>query len=316
MTRRLSLWRQLCLLAAAALAAGCNLDVELGAPSASSSTRAPAAGERRGDTLRIATFNIQVFGQSKLDKPEVMEILADTVRRFDVVAIQEIRSAEQDVLPRFVAMINGDGSRYDFVIGPRLGRTSSKEQYAFVFDTARVAVDPQSMYTMADPQDLLHREPLAARFSVVGPPPGEAFTFTLLNIHTDPDETDQELDALDDAFRIAQSQGEDDVILLGDLNVDEQHLGELGQLPAIDWVVTGQPTNTRGNKSYDNIVFDSRYTVEYTGAAGVFDLQSEYGLSLDQALDVSDHLPVWAEFSVYENRAGRPLAALPKEAPQ
>lgn len=31
----------------------------------------------------------------------------------------------------------------------------------------------------------------------------------------------------------------------------------------------------------------------------------EFNLSLDQALQVSDHLPVWAEFSVYEGgRAG------------
>jgi deoxyribonuclease-1-like protein len=315
MVRRFGPWGVACLLTTLLLATGCGLEVDTWAPPASpsASTSAPPAGQRRGDSLRIATFNIQVFGQSKLGKPHVMEILAETVRRFDVVAIQEIRSMEQDVMPRFVELINRNGARYDFVIGPRLGRTSSKEQYAFVFDTTRVGVDPQSIYTMADPQDFLHREPLAARFFAVGVPPEEAFTFTLLNIHTDPDETDQELDALDDAFRIAQTQGEDDVILLGDLNVDERKFGELGQLPGITWVISGEPTNTRGNKTYDNIVFDSRFTVEYTGASGVFNFQSEFGLTLDQALDVSDHFPVWAEFSMYENRSGRPLAARPEE---
>jgi endonuclease/exonuclease/phosphatase family metal-dependent hydrolase len=266
----------------------------------------PAA---RGEAIRIATFNIQVFGQSKLEKPEVMKVLAATIRRFDVVAIQEVRSTDQDVLPRFVAMINADGSQYDFVIGPRLGRTSSKEQYAFVFDTTRIAVDPQSIYTISDPQDLLHREPFVARFQALGPSPGEAFTFTLVNIHTDPDEAEQELDALDDVFRIVQNQGEDDVILLGDLNVDDRHFGELGVLPGIAWVISGQPTNTRRTKQYDNVVFDSRATIEYSGASGVFELQSEFALTLDQALEVSDHLPVWAEFSPYENQPGRALAS-------
>jgi endonuclease/exonuclease/phosphatase family metal-dependent hydrolase len=301
----------------AVLAAGCNIKIE-SVPGANGAAPAAAPGGAfsstadRGQSLRIATFNIQVFGQSKLDKPEVMDVLARTVRRFDVVAIQEVRSADQDVLPRFVEMLNADGSRYGFVIGPRLGRTSSKEQYAFVFDTTRVALDPQSVYTISDPEDLLHREPLAARFQAQGPSPGEAFTFTLVNIHTDPDETDQELDALDDVFRLVQSQGEDDVIVLGDLNVDDRHLGELGRLPGITWAIAGRPTNTRQNKQYDNLVFDQGTTVEYTGSAGVLDLQSEFALTLDQALDVSDHLPVWAEFSPYENQSGRTIAARPE----
>ena len=49
--------------------------------------------------------------------------------------------------------------------------------------------------------------------------------------------------------------GEDDVILLGDLNVDEYHLGRLGQLPNIGHAITGVTTNTRHDKMYDNIVF-------------------------------------------------------------
>jgi endonuclease/exonuclease/phosphatase family metal-dependent hydrolase len=208
-------------------AAGCNLAVEPTPPGTSAAAGNPQSGASpraawRGEGLRIVTFNIQVFGQAKLDQPEVMDVLVRTVRRFDVAAIQEVRSADQSVLPRFVEMINADGSQYAYVLGPRLGRTSSKEQYAFVFDTTRVAIDPHSILTVADPQDLLHREPLAARFQALGPLPGEAFSFTLVNIHTDPDETDQELDVLDDVFRIVQSQGEDDVILLGDLNVDHR----------------------------------------------------------------------------------------------
>jgi endonuclease/exonuclease/phosphatase family metal-dependent hydrolase len=263
-------------------------------------------------TLRIATFNIQVFGVSKLQKPYVMQVLAEVVRRFDLVAIQEIRAVDDTVLPQFLGLINATGVRYDFVIGPRLGRTSSKEQYAFVFDTTRIEVDPRSVYTVADPADLLHREPLAARFRARGVPPSQAFTFTLVNIHTDPDETASELDALAQVFVGVQQNGvgEDDVILLGDLNVGEEAMGDLGRLPGIGWVVSGVPTNTRGTKTYDNIVVDRRTTVEFTGRWGVFDLMREFSLTVEQALEVSDHLPVWAEFSVYEGLAG-PLAQQP-----
>jgi len=265
-----------------------------------------------GDTIKVASFNIQVFGTSKLGKPHVMDILAQVVRRFDVVAIQEIRSKDTTVLPRFVELINADGRQYDYVIGPRQGRTTSKEQYAFIFDATRIEYDRDSIRVVDDPDDLLHREPMVTSFRVRGLPPSEAFTFTLVNIHTDPDETDTELDALADVFMSVQKSGsEDDVILLGDRNVDEYDLGKLGRLPGITWAISGQMTNTRRTKAYDNVVFNRQGTAEYTGTCGVFDLMAEFGLSVDEALDVSDHLPVWAEFSVRESTVVGPVAARP-----
>jgi len=267
----------------------------------------------QGDSIKIASFNIQVFGTSKLQKTKVMETLASIVRRFDVVAIQEIRSTDDRIMPTFVGMINADGSRYDCVVGPRLGRTNSKEQYAFVFNTARIAVDRSSIYTVPDPQDRLHREPLVTRFRVLGPPSTEAFTFSLVNIHTDPDETKTELDALADVFVTVQNNGsgEDDIIVLGDLNVDHKRLGRLGQLPAITPAITTKMTNTRKNKQYDNIVFDRRATMEYLGRADVVDLMSEYGLTTEQALEISDHMPIWAEFSAREFQANQPVSFNP-----
>ncbi len=185
-------------------------------------TTVPVAANA-GGTIRIASFNIQVFGESKLAKPQVMQILAQVIRRFDVVAIQEVRATTQDVLPRFLQMINAEGASYDFVIGPRLGRTSSKEQYAFIYNRATIELVPGSMYTVDDPDDRLHREPMVAGFTVRGPPPAQAFTFTLIDIHTDPDEVASEMNALDDVYRAVRDDGrhEDDIILLGDLNTDD-----------------------------------------------------------------------------------------------
>jgi endonuclease/exonuclease/phosphatase family metal-dependent hydrolase len=271
----------------------------------------PAAS---GETIKIATFNIQVFGTTKLQKAKVMETLTTVARYFDVVAIQEVRATSDSVIPTFVNMINAHQVRYDFVIGPRLGRTNSKEQYAIIFDTDRIEVDRSSVYTVPDPQDLLHREPMCARFRVKGVPASQAFTFTLADIHTDPDETKTELDALADVYVGVQrnGSGEDDVILLGDLNVDEYHLGRLGQLPDMRHAIANQTTNTRRTKTYDNIVFNGLATTEYTGKSGVLDLQTTFRLSEAEALEVSDHCPAWAEFSVYESGNSRPVASLPR----
>ena len=271
--------------------------------------------QRNGETIRVASFNIQVFGTSKSDKPQVMEKLAIIARQFDVVAIQEIRSKDNSVIPNFVELINSTGRHYDYVIGPRIGRTVSKEQYVFIFDTQSLEVDRRQLYTVEDPDDLLHREPLVGWFRVRGPDPNRAFTFTLVNIHTDPDETDLELNVLDDVFLAVQNdgRGEDDVILLGDLNVDERNLGELGLLPNIAYCISGVPTNTRGTKTYDNIVYDAAATQEFTGKAGVFDFMRHFNLTEQEALEVSDHIPVWAEFSIYEGGVPGHVAAQPNQ---
>jgi endonuclease/exonuclease/phosphatase family metal-dependent hydrolase len=289
-----------------------RIEPRAGAGSAGGPATQPVADY--GGTVKIASFNIQVFGRSKLAQPAVMEVLCDVVRRFDVVAIQEVRARDDDILPRFVRQINAGGRKYDFLIGPRLGRTQSKEQYAFVYDTATIETDRTALYTVADPGDLLHREPLVGSFRVRGPPPGEAFTFTLVNIHTDPDEARQEVDALAQVERAvrADGRGEDDVILLGDLNADELELGALGQVPNITWVVSGMPTNTRGNCTYDNILFHRAATSEFTGMSGVVDLMRDYRLTLDAALEVSDHLPIWAEFAALEGGQPGRVAAQPR----
>ena len=46
-------------------------------------------------------------------------------------------------------------------------------------------------------------------------------------------------------------------------------------------------------------------------AASIADLAKEFGLTQAQALEVSDHCPVWAEFSAYEGVAVRSIAARP-----
>lgn len=265
-------------------------------------------------TIKIASFNIQVFGESKLSEPWVVEVLARIVRRFDVVAIQEIRCKEDHIIPEFVRAVNADGSAYTYVVGPRLGRTISKEQYAFVYDTAHIEIDITSAGTMQDPKDQLHREPFVCRFRTRTSNPSEAFSFWLVNVHTDPDEVAQEVKALADAFMVMQQarDNEDDVILLGDLNANTQQFGLLGHVPGITWVVRGTTTNTRRRKMYDNILFDRARTAEYTGRWGVYEFQAIYQLSRDQALDVSDHLPVWAEFSSQESPAGN-AALLPSD---
>ena len=298
---------------------GTSAPTQQAALPAPSRPRPPVA--HQGNALRIASFNIQAFGEKKSQQPDVMQKLADVVQKFDIVAIQEIRWMQGEYMIRqFVDQINARYKRqYEFLIGPRLGYTSSKEQYAFVFDAASVEVDYSGAYTISDPANLLHREPLVAQFRVRGPPPEQAFTFTLVNIHTDPDDASAEVNVLADVYRVVRlaSGGEDDVIILGDLNVDDRHLGRLGQIAGIYPVIQNLATNTRRTKQYDNLVLHRPSTAEFTGRGGVFDIMRAYNLTEDQALKISDHLPVWAEFSLVEAAgSGGRVAGQPQVLPR
>jgi endonuclease/exonuclease/phosphatase family metal-dependent hydrolase len=265
-----------------------------------------------GPAIRIASFNIQVFGDAKASKPYVMTTLAAIIQNFHVVAIQEIRTKDDYFIDNFLrTYVNTNGHVYDKVVGPRMGRTNSKEQYAFLYDTTAIEVNKNSIYTVNDPDSLLQRAPLVAMFRVRGPPPDQAFTFVLIDMHTEPDQAVQECNTLAQVYQAVRraSGGEDDIILLGDLNTDDRHLGGLSQIDGVRPIVRSTFTNTRQNAQYDNIIVHAPSTTEFTGRWGVYNFQKLHNLTLDQALQVSDHFPIWAEFSAYESVSPGRVAA-------
>lgn len=271
----------------------------------------PAAGlptRQDGKTIRIASFNIQAFGDQKADNAAVMQTLAEIVRRFHIVAIQEIRTQDDYFIPNFVRLVNQQGRQFDALVGPRIGNSTATEQYAYLFDDARVECDFNTSYTIRDPENLLHREPLVASFRTRGVPADRAFTFTLVNVHVDPNYVAEELDVLAEVYRVVRLAGrnEDDVVMLGDFNADQEHLGRLGKIPGVKALIRDAKTNTRRTAQYDNLIIHQPSTTEFVGTSGVFDFMHVFNLSQENALSVSDHLPVYAEFSAYElDYAGR-----------
>ena len=288
--------------------------------------RLDRAAPRAEDRIRIATYNIQKFGDAKAADTNVMQVLATIVSSFDLVAIQEVLSPKAMPTARLVDLINRSGGRYDATLSPPIGRTSHKEQYAFVWDTTRIRMIPDSSYVVNDNpnDDRMHREPMVASFETrVSATQGrQPFRFTIINAHTDPDEVsarakNNELDVLDDVFvRVREyeysTHREEDFLLVGDLNVDVAQLSELGQIPGIVSLAGNQPTNTAGTKNYDHILIDQNTTTEFTGRAGVINYVKDFGLTPEQAATVSDHCPVWAEFSIFEVPAFANIAQQPQ----
>lgn len=266
----------------------------------------PANSGRR-EAIIVGSFNIQTFGRAKMSLPEVVPILVDIARRFDVLAIQELRDRSGETISQFLSLINQDGSQFRAVISPSVGNQDSSysEQLVYVYDSQQIEL-LGTPYVADDPNQQMSRPPFVAHFRCRAYPGEFGFSFVLMNAHTSPQTTAIEFTALQQIIPLVRRNHpqEDDFILLGDLNE------EPGKFIAYSWfqnqtvaIPSRWKTNTRMTKNYDNLVFDAQRSSEFTKQAGVMDIRQEYQLTLEQALQVSDHLPVWSVFSTRENRA-------------
>ena len=108
-------------------------------------------------------------------------------------------------------------------VSDRLSRTTSKEQYAYFYNTQTMQ-QIGNPYTYPDSNDLFQREPYVAEFKARN----GNFDFVLITIHTDSDTATQEINDLPAVVENAKGkyQGEGDFILMGDLNADCDYFNE------------------------------------------------------------------------------------------
>lgn len=278
----------------------------------------PVNGDLQGrshDGIKIASFNLDGWSESKRSDVANVRLLTRILAQFDLIALQDIRSRQDDMLPELISQLNASGRKYDFMIGPRVGRGQHREQLGFVFDTDRIETDRFQLYTVDDPEDMLSREPLVGWFRTVCAAREDAFTFSLVNVHIDPDLASNELRALPSLVQaiVNDGRGEDDVILAGDFSASANQLESLlsiGMRVALD----GVATTTRGTQMTDNIAMPESSTQEYNGRSGALDFLRHFNLSLEQAVSVSEHLPIWAEFSALEGgRPGQVAGRIPSD---
>ncbi len=281
-----------------------------------SAVRGATDTQNSAPLVRVATFFVEGFGLTKAKKPQVMDILARIGREFEVLAIQDITSESDDIVPRLVDLMNKTGRHFDYAVGPRVGPPGGEQQFAFIFDSEAVVLDRNELYTVDDHDDLLSYEPLVGWFKTRGPPAEHAFTFSLVNVRVDRQKGPQERNVLDDVLRAVRNDGrnEDDVILAGALFAPPRLLGELDQLADVTYAVMDVPTDTEGTETRDNLILQKSATSEYTGRSGVLDFLRQYNLSLAAALEVSDHLPVWAEFHLIEGGEPGRVANAPADS--
>ncbi|MBZ9577990.1 endonuclease/exonuclease/phosphatase family protein [Patescibacteria group bacterium] len=254
-------------------------------------------------TLRIAAFNIQIFGKTKREKEEVMNVLKKIAQEFDIMLVQEIRDVKKETTPYYLQKINEavGYEKYAFKRSERLGRSSAKEAYAYFYDTDKVEFIENSDYIYNDVNDVFEREPYIVSFR------SGNFDFTLVGIHVKPDDADSEIGHLANVVDsiLAKNPSEEDIIVMGDFNADGSYFDENDntnpfKASKFHWVITNDmDTMTKTDWTYDRMVMmDSTLNHEYAeDSAEVFYFDKEYGIDDETFVwEVSDHYPIYANF--------------------
>ena len=259
----------------------------------------------RSEVARIATFNIKVFGKTKMGKPEVVTQLVDTVLQYDLVAIQEIKDIDETVPYDFLAELNNaSGNFWNMSLSVRSGTQaddqSSQEQYAYYYNHSVFREIGEGELYNDSANDYFQREPYRAQFELLNASGNSSgFDFTLFTIHTKPASALAEIDALHEVIQSYQENDstETDVILLGDLNADCSYATaqELWQSPLrqpqYNWLVNdiADTTVSSTDCAYDRIITLDDLNGRLVGSWGI-------DTSITNT-SVSDHYPVW--FDLY-----------------
>ncbi|XP_053551342.1 deoxyribonuclease-1 [Bombina bombina] len=264
-----------------------------------------------GFALKIASFNIQRFDISKVNNSEVLNIIIEILRRYDLISVQEVMSSDDTAIIALVQELNfATGLHYNVLTSDHLGRSSYREKYAYIF--REDILKPTEWYHYDDDcencgTDTFIREPFVAHFSSLTT---EVKDFALVSIHTSPDYAVREVDALYDVWEDAKQRLlTENILILGDYNADCSYV-KASHWPSIRlrnacglvWLIgddedTTVSTNT--HCAYDRFVASGEelQRAVIPGTAKAFNYQLEYGLSYDKTKAVSDHYPVELELS-------------------
>ena len=250
-------------------------------------------------SVRIASFKLATDSGVRNQS-----YAADICEQYDIVAIQNNSDLRISQLNR---ELRQRGLPFEYI-----DQSSVEGKFAILFRVDTVMLEGQHWYTVNDPENLFLHKPLVAWFRAINVPSDVAFTFTLANVQLNHRDPDREVAQLGQLFRAIRNDGriEDDIIIAGDFYSSDQQIRDLKSRSGLVSAISGMATNTRNDTQLDNLIFDPKATVEFTGNSGVFDFMKRFNLTLVDAMSISKRMPIWAEFSSVEGRlSGRAAEA-------
>ena len=255
----------------------------------------------------IATWNIQQFNEKKTNR--ALQYIADICERFDLIALQEVKTDLRG-LEKLRKLLPGN---YKLLV---TDPTGNYERFAFLYDkrtvypTGLVCEVGFNVPAKTHQGYQLHRMPYCASFRA------GRFDFVVVTVHIYYGKTKKEREQREgEISQIAQfvvrrsktsknKVFDRDFFVVGDFNIEgagdqffDALAGEGFQMPD----QANLKTNHGRTKTYDKIAWVKRKSFEFTGKCNVVPFAEV--LFQDQTpkggkKQVSDHLPLWAEFQV------------------
>lgn len=258
---------------------------------------------RSSNTLKIITWNIQNLGQSKNN--EEIEFIVGVLNDFDIIVIQEVvakHPAGAQKVAQIADELNRKGSKWDYRISNPTKSPSAymSERYAFIWKTSKVHIKGRA-YLDDELASEIFREPFIAEFK----PKNSDHTFHVVNFHsrTHSDQPELEIELFKD---YQQRLNTDHILIAGDFNLNERHniwdgFYQQGYKSAVKSSKTTLKRKCSSgdylSHSIDNIYYSKRIKLFNSGVVDYVEACE----NLLAARKISDHLPVFLEFSITDN---------------
>jgi deoxyribonuclease-1-like protein len=249
------------------------------------------------DKLSVLSWNVQKFGKKKAKNEAVMTAIADVIKKYDIIAIEEYQDKKGNAIKKLMSIINKDSVAFDYIVGDRVG-AGTKEQFVFVYNHEAVSLD--TSYTFADSLNRFTYDPFVAKFSSKA----GSFDATFIAVHTKPDSAEKEVMNLEYVMKDTQEKtNEHDIVALGDFNAGGEHFDlktatGLRDKSKYHWAIPDHLDTTTKSTTYalDRIVFQNSTSFPDFIAAGVDRFDQKPGFDQSLTTKVSDHYPVFVIF--------------------
>ena len=245
---------------------------------------------------KLLSWNLENLGKSKSNQE--ISFIANTVKEYDIIAIQEVVAGDggAQAVARLADELNRKGAKWDYTISDPTSSSAYKtERYAFIWKTARVKKIGKAWLEIKYHLEI-DREPYFCTFQY------ENKQFTVVNFHAITKKMQPETEIKYFKF-LPVEYPTLNLIFAGDFNCPQSHtvffpLKKMGYLP----ILVNQKTSLKkecdnGNclsSEFDNIFYNSKIKKLNSG---VLPFYKNFN-SLREARKISDHIPIWFEFSV------------------
>ncbi len=246
---------------------------------------------------KILSWNLENYGKSKSETE--INYIASIVLNYDIIAIQEVVAGYggAQAIAKLTEILNQKGSKWDYTISDPTSSSSYKaERYAFIWKTSKVKLKGKPWLEKKYGLEI-DREPYFATFEI-----GQK-NITLTNFHAITKNRNPETEIKYFKFLPAEYPNLN-LIFAGDFNCPQSHtvfypLKKMGYASILQNQKTTLKQKCKNDvclaSEFDNIFFKAS-TINYINS-GIIPFYKNFN-SLKEARKISDHLPVWIEFSL------------------